>query len=82
MDACLLTDNLYYIKVREGSCKKMPIAEITRTRTMSDEVNIIYFSAKKFRYARGRTIVTNNHELFREMQQIGVYMKGLSLMVE
>ena len=74
MDASLLTDNLYYIKVREESCKKMSIAEITRA--MSDEVDIIYFSARKLGCARGGAIVTNNYELFREMQQIGVLYEG------
>ena len=74
MDASLLTDNLYYIKVREESCKKMSIAEITRA--MSDEIDIIYFSVRKLGCARGGEIVTNNHELFREMQQIGVLYEG------
>ena len=69
LDASVLTDNLYFIKVREVS-----IPEITRA--MSDEVDIIYFSARKLGCARGGGIVTNNYELFREMQQIGVLYEG------
>ncbi len=74
LDASLLTDNLYFIKVREESCKNMSIAEITRA--ISDEVDIIYFSARKLGCARGGAIVTNNYDLFRKMQEIGVLFEG------
>lgn len=74
LDASLLTDNLYFIKTREESCKNMSIEEITRA--MSDQVDIIYFSARKLGCARGGGIVTNHFDLFREMQQIGVLYEG------
>jgi tryptophanase len=74
LDASLLTDNLYFIKTREESCKNMSIEEITRA--MSDEVDIIYFSARKLGCARGGGIVTNHFDLFRQMQQIGVLYEG------
>ena len=74
LDASLLTDNLYFIKVREESCKNMSIAEITRA--MADQVDIIYFSARKLGCARGGAIVTNDYKLFREMQQITVLFEG------
>ena len=74
LDASLLTDNLYFIKTREESCKNMSIEEITRA--MSDQVDIIYFSARKLGCARGGGIVTNHFDIFREMQQIGVLYEG------
>jgi tryptophanase len=74
LDASLLTDNLYFIKVREESCKNMTIAEITRA--MADQVDIIYFSARKLGCARGGAIVTGDYKLFREMQQITVLFEG------
>src|SRR5690606_17501988 len=45
LDASLLQDNLYFIKVREEACKDMTIREITRE--ISDLCDIIYFSARK-----------------------------------
>jgi tyrosine phenol-lyase len=42
MDASLLADNLYFIKIREESCRNKSIQEITRE--MSDLCDIIYFS--------------------------------------
>lgn len=74
LDASLLTDNLYFIKVREENCKNMSIAEITRA--MSDLCDIVYFSARKLGCARGGAIVTNNKELFRKMQEITVLFEG------
>lgn len=74
MDASLLTDNLYFIKVREEECKNMSIAEITRA--MSDLCDIIYFSARKLGCARGGAILTNHKDLFRKMQEICVVFEG------
>ena len=74
LDASLLTDNLYFIKVREEQCKNMSIEEITRA--MSDLCDIIYFSARKLGCARGGAIVTNNKEYFKTMQEITVLFEG------
>ena len=74
LDASLLTDNLYFIKVREEKCKNMSIPEITRA--MSDLCDIIYFSARKLGCARGGGLITNNKELFRKMQETTVLFEG------
>lgn len=46
LDASLLQDNLYFIKVREESMKDKSIREITRM--IADLFDIIYFSGRKF----------------------------------
>ncbi|MDO5462726.1 MAG: tryptophanase [bacterium] len=51
LDASLLQDNLYFIKAREEACKNMTIREITAE--ISALMDIIYFSARKFGFARG-----------------------------
>ena len=74
LDASLLTDNLYFIKVREEKCKNMSIPEITRA--MADLCDIIYFSARKLGCARGGGLITNDKEIFRKMQQTTVLFEG------
>ena len=74
LDASLLTDNLYFMKVREEKCKNMSIPEITRA--MADLCDIIYFSARKLGCARGGGLITNDKEIFRKMQQTTVLFEG------
>jgi len=74
LDASLLADNLYFIKVREEKCKNMTIPEITRA--ISDLCDIIYFSARKLGCARGGGLITNNKVLFRKMQETTVLFEG------
>ena len=74
LDASLLTDNLYFIKVREEKYKNMSIPEITRE--MADLCDIIYFSARKLGCARGGGLITNNKEIFRKMQETTVLFEG------
>ncbi|MEG2163838.1 MAG: tryptophanase, partial [Bacteroidales bacterium] len=65
MDASLLQDNLYFIKVREKACKDMSIREITRK--IADNMDIIYFSARKLGFARGGGICTNKDNICLKM---------------
>ncbi|MDD2840605.1 MAG: tryptophanase, partial [Rickettsiales bacterium] len=74
LDASLLTDNLFFIKTREESCKNMTISEITRA--MSDCSDIIYFSARKLGSARGGVIVLNDEELLKRMQELCTLFEG------
>ncbi len=74
LDASLLTDNLYFIKVREEKCKNMSIPEIARA--MGDLCDIIYFSARKLGCARGGGIITNHKDIFRKMQETTVLFEG------
>ena len=51
LDASLLADNIYFNKTREAECKDMSIKDIIRA--ISDQFDIIYFSARKITCARG-----------------------------
>jgi len=68
LDASLLADNLYFIKVREEQCKNMSIREITRE--LADLSDIIYYSARKLGCARGGGICTNDEELYLKMREL------------
>lgn len=74
LDASLLADNLYFIKVREEACKDMSIREITRA--MADLTDIIYFSGRKLSFARGGGICTNNEEYVKIMREYVTLYEG------
>ena len=66
IDASLITDNLYFNKVREDVCKDMSIAEIALE--LSKCADIIYFSARKLGSAKGGGIVVDDKALFDKMK--------------
>ena len=66
LDASLLADNLHFIKTREEACKDMSIREITRA--MADEVDVLYFSARKLGFGRGGGICIRDEETFKKMR--------------
>jgi len=66
LDASLMTDNLYFNKVREEKCKDMSIEEIAHR--ISDCADIIYFSARKLGSAKGGGIVMDDVKLFDKMK--------------
>lgn len=68
LDASLLADNLYFIKVREEQCKNMSIREITREIT--DLSDIIYYSARKLGCARGGGICISDEGLYLKMREL------------
>ena len=68
LDASLLADNLYFIKVREDGCKDMSIREITRE--ISDLSDIIYYSGRKLGCARGGGICINDEGLYLKMREL------------
>jgi tryptophanase len=68
LDASLLSDNLYFIKVRESAYRDADIRKITRE--IADHADIIYFSARKLGHARGGGICTNNHEMYMKMREL------------
>lgn len=74
LDASLLTDNLYFIKVREEACKDMSIREITRE--IANQCDIIYFSARKLGSARGGAILLRDHDVFVSMQSLVTLYEG------
>ena len=66
LDASLLTDNLYFNKVREEQCQNMSIHEIVLE--ISKCADIIYFSARKLGSAKGGGIVVDDKALFDKMK--------------
>ncbi len=61
LDASLLADNLYFIKVREEACADLSIPQITRA--LADLCDVIYFSARKLGCARGGGICIRDRGL-------------------
>ena len=74
LDASLLQDNLYFIKTREESMKDKSIREITRM--IADLFDIIYFSARKFGFARGGAILVRDDQLFHSMEDLVPMFEG------
>ena len=74
LDASLLQDNLYFIKVRDESRKDMSVRAITRE--IADQFDIIYFSARKFGFARGGAIMVRDRELFHSMEDLITMYEG------
>lgn len=74
LDASLLQDNLYFIKIREESMKDKSIREITRM--IADLFDVIYFSARKFGFGRGGGILVRDEELFHEMEDYITMFEG------
>ena len=74
LDASLLQDNLYFNKTREDECRDMTIREITRA--IADCFDIVYFSARKFGFARGGAILVRDEELFHSMEDLIPMFEG------
>lgn len=66
IDASLMTDNLYFNKIREEKCADMSIEEIALE--ISKCADIIYFSARKLGSAKGGGIVLDNQALYDQMK--------------
>ena len=66
IDASLMTDNLYFNKVREDICKDLSIHEIALE--ISKCADIIYFSARKLGSAKGGAIVMDDKALYDKMK--------------
>ena len=74
LDASLLQDNLYFIKEREEKLKDKSVREITRM--IADLFDIIYFSARKFGFARGGAILVRDDDLFHSMEDLVPMFEG------
>lgn len=74
LDASLWQDNLYFIAQREEACKGMTARQITRA--LADQVDIIYFSARKLGFARGGGILTNDSALCEKMKELVPMFEG------
>ncbi|MCL2874564.1 MAG: tryptophanase [Defluviitaleaceae bacterium] len=73
-DASLLSDNLYFIKVRDPKYKNVDIKEITRE--IASFMDIIYFSARKLGSARGGGILVSDDMLFNKMRELIPLFEG------
>ena len=74
LDASLLQDNLYLIKKREAACQDMSVREITRA--IADCCDIIYFSARKFGFAKGGGITLRDNDLANILKELIVLNEG------
>ena len=68
LDASLLSDNLYFMKIRDPQCADLSIQDITRR--MASLCDIVYFSARKLSFARGGGIVIQDETLFKKFQTL------------
>jgi tryptophanase len=73
-DASLLTDNLYFIKMREEEFKNAEIKDIVLE--IASLMDVIYFSARKLSSARGGGIVTSDYDLFVKMRELVPLYEG------
>ncbi len=74
LDASLLQDNLYFIKTREEAMKDKSVREITRM--IADLYDIIYFSGRKFGFARGGGILVRDEAMFHSMEDLIPMFEG------
>lgn len=74
LDASLLQDNLYFIKIREAGMADKSVREITRM--IADLFDIIYFSARKFGFARGGAILVRDEALYHSMEDLVPMFEG------
>lgn len=68
LDASLLADNLYFLKVRDPGCVDLTIREITRR--IADLCDVIYFSARKLGCARGGGMCMRDEKLYGKMRAL------------
>lgn len=68
LDASLLSDNLYFMKIRDPQCADLSIRDITRK--MAALCDIVYFSARKLSFARGGGIVIQDEAVFKKFQTL------------
>jgi tryptophanase len=65
LDASLLQDNVYFMKMREAQCKYMSTREIYHI--LANKMDIIYFSGRKLGFSRGGIITSHNKKYINEM---------------
>jgi len=73
-DASLLSDNLYFIKMREAEFKNKTLNEITLE--LGKLFDITYFSARKLGCVRGGGILVNREDLYEEMKPLVPLYEG------
>ena len=74
LDASLFQDNLYFIKTREEGMQDKTPREITRM--VADCFDLVYFSARKFGFARGGVIMVRDEAMFHSMEDLIPMFEG------
>ncbi|MDI9469188.1 MAG: tryptophanase [Bacillota bacterium] len=74
LDASLLQDNLYFLKMKDEDCKELSLRAIMRA--VADQCDIIYFSARKLGFARGGGICMRESELVNPLKELVVLNEG------
>ena len=74
LDASLLSDNLYFMKVREEELKDTSLSDIMKM--IGELCDIIYFSARKLGSAKGGGILTNHESFLPEMKELVTLYEG------
>ena len=74
LDASLLGENAYLVKLREEEFNETPMADILKT--MTDLADIVYFSARKLSSSRGGGICTNNEVIYKELEALVPLYEG------
>lgn len=74
LDASLLADNLYFIKVREEQASHLTIREIAKR--LCHLFDIVYFSARKLGFARGGGIAVKSETEYRRMRELVPLYEG------
>ena len=74
IDASLLQDNLYFIKIREPEYRHAPIRDIMHK--LAEASDIIYFSSRKLGFSRGGAIITMHENIYRELMEFVPLYEG------
>ncbi len=74
LDASLIGENAYLVKLREEEFKKYTMGDILKT--MTGLADLVYFSARKLSSSRGGGICTNSLEIYRELEALVPLFEG------
>jgi len=74
LDASLIGENAYFVKMREPGFSNTPVKDILRE--MCGLADIVYFSSRKVSSTRGGGICTNNKDLYMKMRDLVPLFEG------
>jgi tryptophanase len=74
LDASLIGENAYFVKMREPGFSNTPVKDILRE--MCGLADIVYFSSRKVSSTRGGGICTSNKDLYMKMRDLVPLFEG------
>jgi tryptophanase len=74
LDASLIGENAYFVKLREPGFNNTPVKDILRE--MCGLADIVYFSSRKVSSTRGGGICTNSNDLYMKMRDLVPLFEG------